>query len=225
MRARTGTACLFVLSIVAGVSAYAQGTKNTGTTPAPFGVLADGLTRQQRDAVQKVNHYFNQLTALKGTFTQTNSDNKRLRGRFYLKRPGLFRFDYSPPSKLVIVSDGKYVAVRDHDLGTDERWDLQYTAFRMLLRKDVDLLRDARFFDIQESADMIALTVVEKGADELGRIAVVFGKAPALQLKEWIAKDAQGFDTRIVLGDITTADDIDPALFNPAQTRRAQPGR
>ena len=123
----------------------------------------------------------------------------------------------------MIVSDGKYVAVQDHDLGTDERWDLQYTAFRMLLRKDVDLLRDARFFDVQESADLIAITVVEKGADELGRIAVVFGKAPALQLKEWIAKDAQGFDTRIVLGDITTADDIDPALFNPVQTRRAHP--
>ena len=87
MRERTGIACLFVLSIVAGVSAYAQGTKNTGTAPAPFGVLADGLTRQQRDAVQKVNHYFNQLAALKGTFTQTNSDNKRLRGRILPQAP------------------------------------------------------------------------------------------------------------------------------------------
>jgi hypothetical protein len=90
----------------------------------------------------------------------------------------------------------------------------------MLLRKDVDLLRDGRFFAVQETPDSIAITVVEKGADEMARIALVFSKAPALQLKEWTAKDAQGFDTRIVLGDIAKADDIDPALFNPANRAR-----
>ena len=66
----------------------------------------------------------------------------------------------------------------------------------------------------------IAITVVEKGADEMARIALVLSKAPALQLKEWTAKDAQGFDTRIVLGEIAKADDIDPALFNPANRAR-----
>jgi outer membrane lipoprotein-sorting protein len=170
--------------------------------------------------VQKVNQYLNQLTALKGTFVQTNADNKRSRGKFYLKRPGLFRFDYAAPSRLVIVSDGRYVAIQDHDIGTDDRWDLEYTAFRMLLRKDVDLLRDARFFAVHEDADTIAVTAVEKGADEMARIALVLSKAPALQLKEWTAKDAQGSDTRIVLGEIAKADDIDPALFNPANRAR-----
>jgi outer membrane lipoprotein-sorting protein len=232
MFARLTAIAMLVPICVAAFAAHAQQAKKSPTgnpvaiaTPqgqASTGVLGERLTKQQRHAVQKVSQYFNEITALKGTFVQTAADNKRLRGKFYLKRPGLFRFDYAAPSKLVIVSDGKYVAIQDHDLGTDDRWDLEYTAFRMLLRKDVDLLRDARFFDVREDAETIAIAVVEKGADELARIALTFAKLPTLQLKEWTAKDAQGFDTRIVLGDIAKADDLDPMLFNPALTQRAR---
>jgi outer membrane lipoprotein-sorting protein len=226
MSQRAAIVCLFLFSLLLAAPSHAQGARRVdpgtvATSANPFGgVLADRLTHEQREAVQKVNRYLNQLTTLKGTFVQTNADNTRLRGKFHLKRPGLFRFDYAAPSRLVIVSDGRYVAIQDHDLGTDSRWDLEYTAFRMLLRRDVDLLRDARFFAVQESADSIALTVVENGADEMARIALVFAKTPALQLREWTAKDAQGFDTRIVLGEVAKADDIDPALFNPANRAR-----
>jgi outer membrane lipoprotein-sorting protein len=226
MSARAAIAFLLAICVLAAVPVQAQGTHKSAPAAVASsanpstGMLADRLTQQQREVVQKVNQYLNQLTALKGTFVQTNADNQRLRGKFYLKRPGLFRFDYGAPSRLVIVSDGRYVAIQDHDLGTDDRWDLEYTAFRMLLRKDVDLLRDGRFYAVQETPDSIAITVVEKGADEMARIALVLSKAPALQLKEWTAKDAQGFDTRIVLGEVARADDIDPALFNPANRAR-----
>lgn len=221
---------LLLLSSVAGSSAYAQDAKGPLAAIAPTdqspsaagGLLADRLSKQQREAVQKISQYFNQITALKGTFVQTNADNKRLRGKFYLKRPGLFRFDYAPPSRLVVVSDGKYVAIQDHDLGTDQRWDLEYTAFRMLLHKDVDLLRDARFFEVRDTPDTTTLTLMEKGADEFARISLTFTKAPVVQLKEWTAKDAQGFDTRIVLGDLAKADDLDPQIFNPALTRNSR---
>ena len=168
------------------------------------------------EVVQRVNLYLNQLGSLKGTFVQTSADGKRLRGKFYVNRPGRFRFDYARPSMLVIVSDGKYVAIQDHDLGTDDRWGLEHTPFQMLLRKDVDLLRDARFFEVQDSDDAIAVTLEDKGADSSSRIKLVLSKKPALELREWIVKDVQGLDTRIVLGDVVKADDLDPALFNPA---------
>ena len=88
---------------------------------------------------------------LKGTFVQTSADNKRLRGKFYVKRPGRFRFDYTSPSQLVILSDGQYLAIQDLDLKTDDRVALDQTPFRVLLRKDVDLLRDARILEVRRS--------------------------------------------------------------------------
>jgi outer membrane lipoprotein-sorting protein len=201
----------------------AVGTPPTQSVIRGGGATGAELSKKQIEVVQKVNVYFNQLGSLKGTFVQTSADGKRLRGRFYVSRPGRFRFDYSRPSMLVIISDGKYVAIQDHDLGTDDRWGLEHTPFQMLLRKDVDLLRDARFFDVQDSDDAIAVTLEDKGADSSGRIKLVLKKAPTLELREWTAKDVQGLDTRIVLGDVVKADDLDPALFDPASAALQRP--
>jgi outer membrane lipoprotein-sorting protein len=86
----------------------------------------------------------------------------------------------------------------------------------MLLREDVDLLRDARFFEVQDSDEAIAITLEDKSADSSGPIKLVLSKKPALELREWIARDMQGLETRIVLGDVVKAADLDPTLFNPA---------
>ena len=65
-----------------------------------------------------------------------------MKGKFSLKRPGRFRFDYSLPSKQVIISDGEYLAIQDLDLNNEDRVALDQTPFRLLLRKDVDIARD-----------------------------------------------------------------------------------
>jgi len=230
----TATALLLLGGLAIGVVSAQEPKKPVqanplavGTPPSQLfnrgaGATRAELSKKQMELVQKVNLYFNQLGGLKGSFIQTSADGKRLRGKFYVNRPGRFRFDYARPSMLVIVSDGKYVAIQDHDLGTDDRWGLGHTPFQMLLRKDVDLLRDARFFELQDSDDEIAITLEDKGADSSGRIKLVLSKKPALELREWTAKDVQGLDTRIVLGDVVKAGDLDPALFNPSVTLQRQ---
>lgn len=184
-------------------------TKETG----PDGIELD---KKQAEILQKVNAYFRDLPDIKGNFVQTTADNKRSRGKFYVKKPGRFRFDYAAPSKLVIVSDGQYMAVQDHDLNSDDRYQLEQTPFRVLLRKDVDLLRDARILELQEVDDVIVLTLQDRSPDSPGRIKLFLAKKPALELREWVTTDAQGLDTRIELVDFTKGDDIDPGLFKPA---------
>jgi|SRR5581483_6315385 len=170
----------------------------------------------QEEVVRKVNAYFNQLTNLQGTFVQTGADNKRERGKFYISRPGRFRFEFNLPSRVVIISDGKYIAIQDRDLNTDDRWDLGYTPFRALLEKDVNLLRDARVIDVQENEDTISIVFEDKSGDASSRIKLFLAAKPALQLKGWIAKDAQGFDTRTDLTEIRVTGEPDASLFNPA---------
>ena len=78
---------------------------------------------------------------------QTSADNKRMKGKFYVKRPGRFRFDYARPSRQIVVSDGHYLAIQDLDLNNEDRVALDETPFRLLLRTDVDLVRDARIME------------------------------------------------------------------------------
>jgi outer membrane lipoprotein-sorting protein len=177
---------------------------------SPTGVELDA---KQIALVGKVSAYFNTLTNLKGAFVQTAPDNKRMRGRFFVKKPGRLRFEYALPSKQLIVSDGQMVAIQDLDINTDDRIALDQTPFRLLVKKDVDLLRDARIMDVQEADDLVVVTLQDKSTDVAGRIKLFLSKAPELDLKEWVTTDAQGLDTRVEVSGLVKSEEIDVALF------------
>jgi outer membrane lipoprotein-sorting protein len=163
--------------------------------------------------VNRVSAYFNGLHNLKGVFVQTGADNKRMRGRFFVKRPGKLRFEYAPPGKQLIISDGQQVSIQDLDINTDDRIALDQTPFRILLRKDVDLLRDARILEVQEAEDVAIVTLQDKSPDAPGRIKLFMSKTPQLELREWVTTDAQGLDTRLEVSGLVTSEEIDLALF------------
>jgi|RhiMetdeSRZDD1v2_1073273.scaffolds.fasta_scaffold58254_5 outer membrane lipoprotein-sorting protein len=176
-------------------------------------ISGEELDRKQVELIKKVSGYFNQMTEIKGAFVQTGADNKRQRGKFYVQKPGRFRFDYSPPSRLVILSDGQYMAIQDSDLKTDDRFELDRTPFRVLLRKDVDLLRDANILEVKEVDDVIVLALQDKNPDNPGKIKLLLAHKPQLELREWITTDSQGLDTRVELTEVNKAEALDPALF------------
>jgi outer membrane lipoprotein-sorting protein len=220
------------LAMAAGLPAAAQEAKKPaaaapGPAPAPapnaagawLPTVQNGTDGKVFDAnqvatIKKVADYFNALNNLKGEFQQTNPDGKRLRGKLAVKRPGRFRFDYNKPSKQVVVSDGKMLAIQDNDGGADDRYELDNTPFRMLLRKDVDLMRDARILDVQESEDLIIITVMDKSPDAPGKIKLFLAAKPAIELKEWVTTDAQNLDTRVELSGVNRSDEVDAAQFD-----------
>ena len=177
---------------------------------------AGEMSSRQIELIDKVSAYFNQMSSLKGEFVQTSAGGSRLRGKFYVKRPGRFRFDYARPSRLVIVSDGRQVAIQDHDLKTDDRWELAQTPLGVLLRQDVDLLRDARFFEVQETGDTIVIAFEDKNQQAAGPLKMVLAMTPTLELRKWMTKDMQGRDTLIELSNIARVDDFEADLFKPA---------
>ena len=68
-----------------------------------------------------VEHYLAGLSSWSADFKQTIADGqgKVLRsasGKFYLERPGKFRWDYSEPSEQLILADGKQIWFYDKDL-------------------------------------------------------------------------------------------------------------
>jgi outer membrane lipoprotein-sorting protein len=206
---------------ICGGGALGQGSKapppaqNWSQTVTKDGEPGQEFSAKQMELIQKVSNYFNQMGDVKGTFIQINADGKRMRGKYYFKRPGRFRFEYGSPSRQVIVSDGKYMAVQDHDLKTDDRYGLDQTPFRVLLRKDVDLLKDAKILEVDEIEDKIVLALQDKSPDTVGRIKLFLQRKQPHDLKEWITTDAQGLDTRVELTELQKVDDLDANLFVP----------
>ena len=173
------------------------------------------LDSEQSTSIKRINDYLNGFTHLQGQFVQLNPNNKKMKGRFFMRRPGKMRFDYARPSRLRIVSNGKYLSIEDHDLKTVDRYPLESTPFRMLLRKNVDLQRDANILALDESENQIAVTLSDKTGNSAGQIKLVF-LTSNFALKEWIITDAQGLDTKISVTNLETGKSLDKAFFEPS---------
>lgn len=170
------------------------------------------LTPEQYELLGQINAYLNALKDLEGRFVQTDPRNEQTRGKFYIKRPGLVRFDYASPSKMRIVSDGSYLSIEDHDLKTVDKFPLDATPIQLLLGEDIDLGRDAEILDMRQDENAVALVLKDKSENSGGQIQIFF-KRPDLQLYEWVVTDVQGLDTRMQLADLVSGNDKSKEFF------------
>ncbi|RMF01037.1 MAG: outer membrane lipoprotein carrier protein LolA [Alphaproteobacteria bacterium] len=174
--------------------------------------LQINLTPEQIDLVNRLSAYFNSLQHLEGQFIQINPNSETTRGRFYVQRPGLLRFDYAAPSKLRVVADGRYLSIEDHDLRTVDQYPLEATPFRLLLSEDVDLLRDAEIVDLSVNGNIASLTLVDRSENARGRLQLFF-TTDEIELKEWVITDPQGLDTRIQLSHLVQGNEKSRDFF------------
>ena len=184
------------------------------TPSAPVGE-AIVIPEDQKELVHKIDAYMQKFTDLEGRFVQTNPDNVVQKGKFYVLRPGRMRFDYRRPSRMRIVSDGKYLSIEDHDLKTVNKYPLESTPFRMLLKKDVSLERDARILALSSSDKSVSITLADKTGQSAGQIKLFFS-LPEMELKEWVITDAQGLHTRIEVSDLAFEKKLASSLFKPS---------
>src|SRR5262249_40667205 len=87
----------------------------------------DGLSEAQLAVVKKLGDYFNSLTTMKGEFTQVSPKGNVSAGVFYISKPGKMRFEYAPPNPFVIVSDGRWVTVKNNAKNRADQYPLSAT--------------------------------------------------------------------------------------------------
>ena len=97
---------------------------------------------EEAQDLDKISAWLNGLTTLTAAFVQTSPEGKTAQGTFYLARPGRLRFEYRPPSPLLIVATGGNIYVRNSRLNTVDRTSVSDTPLRLLLADDTDLKRN-----------------------------------------------------------------------------------
>ena len=181
------------------------------------GAPAITLDEKQTVAVKTVDAYFNAIGDLRGRFLQTDAEQQQQKGEFYIKRPGKFRFVYGAPSRLVILSDGETLSFEDSDLKHADRYPLDSTPFRLLLGKDVNLVRDANVKELTVADDLMTITLQDKSPDSQGQIQLFFLKSgPQIELKEWVITGPQGDNTRVEVAELARDKPVDPNYFQNA---------
>lgn len=195
--------------VATGVAKAASENKaQTGVAQNAAGELTD----QDIADVARVNAYLNDLGALQGRFQQISETGGYAEGKFYLKMPGRIRFDYDPPHELGFVSDGRWVAVDDRALDVVNRYPLDSTPLKFLVKDNVDLLNEAKITAVERVPGQLRITAEEDEGPAQGKLTMIFTE-PVLELRQWVVEDVQGGRTTVLLNEVEPAPDLSNRLF------------
>ena len=168
---------------------------------------------KQKAQAARVSNYLSSLQTVSGNFVQVGPDGSKVKGDFYIQKPGKVRFEYEPPSPIAIIADGSMLAVRDNKLATQDIYPLSQTPLRYLLSDRIDLLKDTNVVSVTADDLFISVTIEEKQIlIGTSRLMLMVGAKDG-QLKQWTVTDPQGYDTTVAIYNLDSSKKVDPGLF------------
>src|SRR6185312_5454443 len=162
--------------------------------------------------LDKVSAYLNSIRTMKAGFIQTGPDGDDVQGQLFLVKPGRIRFEYEPPAPLLVVSDGRTVAVQNKQLKTVDRYPISQTPLDIILGDTIDLKRNSEIVAVQHLEDALIVKARTSNFGVHADIALIFAE-PSLELRQWTVVDNQGLPTQVVLRDVQTGVDIPSSEF------------
>lgn len=184
----------------------------------------------KQEDIARVEAYLTNLTTIVADFNQADANGHMSEGKFYLKRPGKMRWQYKPPTPILLVSDGQVLTYFDSELDQINYVPLGDTLAGFLAAPQIKLNSDAVKLTKFESANqMIRATVVQADKPDEGGLTLELTDAP-LQLRQMVVTDTTGQRTQIQLQNAQFGTDLPDSLFvfedpRGIQARRRRGGR
>ncbi len=178
----------------------------------PTRATAQIFSPEQIADINRIEAYLNQMTTLDSRFVQIDPQGNFTEGTLFLSRPGKMRFEYDPPTPLLLVADGTWFIYVDKELEEVSHIPLDSTPAAFLLREEISFRDEYKVTDISAGAGLVTVQVIDRYAPENGKVQLVFEDRP-LQLKQWTVTDAQGLDTRVTLINSRFGRELDDELF------------
>lgn len=193
-----------LLAMLAAMAALAVNSAPAAAAP---------LTAADRTDLARIEAYLNSLKTLHARFIQVAPNGSVSRGQAWLERPGRMRFQYDPPSPLLLVAGHGKVVFHDAALNQTSDIPLSRTPLGILLADNIRLSGEVTVTGITRSEGQIQVSLTRTAAPADGSLILTFVDNP-LTLRQWTVIDAQRQQTRVTLYDITLGGEFDQRLFN-----------
>ncbi|GAB6966108.1 outer membrane lipoprotein carrier protein LolA [Komagataeibacter kakiaceti JCM 25156] len=177
--------------------------------------MAVGASDQDHALLERVEHHLDAISLLKARFRQTAPDGKQTTGTAWIDRTNRrMRFQYDPPSPLLLVASHDQVVFNDSQLDQTTTMPMDKTPLGLLLRPHLQLSGDVTVTGLSRDGNALGITVVRTESPGDGSLTLLFHDSPLL-LRGWIIQDAQQESTRVDLLDIHTGGAMPPdSLFS-----------
>lgn len=182
------------------------------------------LSSAQKKRVTQIEDYLTGIKTIVADFVQIAPDGGLVSGKFYLQRPGKMRWQYEPPTPILMVANGKFLIFYDYELDQISHIPLQDTLAGFLARDKITFGGDVIVTNIEEGAGSLRITVVQKEKPKDGSLTLEFATNP-VQLRNMLVYDAAGQQTTVALNNARYDIPLDESLFIFDETRKPRIGK
>jgi outer membrane lipoprotein-sorting protein len=169
------------------------------------------LPADQAD-LSRIEAYLDGLHTLKAHFLQVAPDGSTSEGTAWLERPGRMRFQYDPPSPLLMVAGHGLFFFHDSQINQTTNLPLGATPLGILLSENIHLSGAVTVTGVNRLPGQLQVTLVRTASPGDGSLTLVFSDTP-LALRQWSVIDAQHQETRVTLYDVQLGGTFNPDLF------------
>jgi len=172
--------------------------------------------------IARIETYLSGLSTIVADFTQVAPDGSLATGKFYLKRPGRMRWQYNPPTPILMVSDGSVLVFYDYEREQVSHIALESTLIGFLAEDKIRFADGVGILDFEERAEAIRITVAQRGKPDEGRLTLEFSDSPLL-IRNMAVRDATGQTTTVALNHARFGQALDNELFvfkDPRERKR-----
>jgi outer membrane lipoprotein-sorting protein len=197
---RRARAIIVALLLLAPAAALAA-----APVPAP-------LSPQDTLVLQRLAAYLNGIRTMSAHFQQIAHNGGYSSGQLWVARPGRMRFEYAPPTPIVLLADSVSVYYWDKGLNQVSKYELRSTPAWFFLRDPISFGGDVVVTRFERAGNTLRVTIVESERSDAASLTLVFTENP-LSLWQWIVVDQQGKTTTVTLSDLQFGMALDPKLF------------
>lgn len=189
-------------------------------------VAAFTVAAPAQASLPEVSAHFRATQTMTADFVQTSASGAVARGKLTLARPGKVRFQYEPSVPLLIVADGKSLAMIDYEVAQVSKWPIGGTPLAALLDPNADVGKYGRILAPGQGGmpGFVTVESKDKKHPEYGTMTLYFardGKAPGgLSLSGWRVLDAQGNTTQVQLSNVRFNVAVDKSAFTYRDPRQ-----
>jgi outer membrane lipoprotein-sorting protein len=176
--------------------------------------LQDAAALSEKDLrdVGRVENYLNELKTARARFVQIAPDGAFSEGEMALERPGRVRFEYKPPSPLLVVGDGIWLVIYDAELGQVSQVPMMETPLSILLDEEIRFGKRVVVDRVERESNVLKLVLIDTKRVKDGSMTLVFTEKPFV-LRQWIVRDAMDQEFSIYLNDLELNPELEPHFF------------
>jgi outer membrane lipoprotein-sorting protein len=187
-------------------------------------LAAVNLAKYGKD-VARIEAYLKVIESIKADFSQVAPSGDVSEGVFYMKRPGKMRWEYKPPTPILLVADGKTITYYDAELEQVSYIDIEDTIAGFLSKGNWALnTGTTELVGFEKTPSALRASVAQRGKPENGTLTLEFSDNP-LKLKQFVVTDQAGGETRVALQNARFGDKLPDRLFRFQDPRKLKSRR